>query len=141
MNSKNDNMTDLGNQPALINVHKETCSNNYFRRAIWTGDYLQVTEMSIPAGGEIGLELHEDTDQFIRVEYGVASVYMGKTKQDVKFLGNANSNYAILVPAGTWHNILNEQNTPLKVYSIYAPPHHPIGTVHRTKFEADLAGD
>ena len=141
MNSKNDNMTDLGNQPALINIHKETCSNNYFRRAIWTGDYLQVTEMSIPAGGEIGLELHEDTDQFIRVEYGVASVYMGKTKQDVKFLGNANSNYAILVPAGTWHNILNEQNTPLKVYSIYAPPHHPIGTVHRTKFEADLAGD
>ena len=141
MNSKNDNMTDLGNQPALINIHKETCSNNYFRRAIWTGDYLQVTVMSIPAGGEIGLEFHEDTDQFIRVEYGVASVYMGKTKQDVKFCGNANSNYAILVPAGTWHNVLNEQNTPLKVYSIYAPPHHPIGTIHRTKFEADLAGD
>ena len=132
---------DLGNSPAVINIHKETLSNNYFRKAIWTGDHLQVTVMSIPAGGEIGLEIHEDTDQFIRVEYGIGSVYMGKTKQDMKFYGNANSNYAIFVPAGTWHNILNEQNIPLKVYSIYAPPHHPIGTVHKTKFEADLAED
>lgn len=130
---------DLGNKPAIINIHKETNSNNYFRKSIWTGDHLQVTVMSIPAGGEIGLELHEDVDQFIRIEYGVASVYMGKTKQDVKFVGNASPDYAILIPAGTWHNILNEQNVPLKVYSIYAPPKHPIGTIHKTKFESDLA--
>ena len=132
---------DLGGQPVVINIEKETMSNNNFRKAIWTGDHLQVTVMSIPAGGEIGLELHEDTDQFLRVEYGVASVYMGKTKQEVKFIGSANPNCAILIPAGTWHNILNEQNTPLKVYSIYAPPHHPFGTIHKTKFEADLAED
>lgn len=132
---------DLGNKPALINIHKETCTNNYFRKAIWTGEHLQVTVMSIPAGGEIGLELHENLDQFIRIEYGIASVYMGKTKQDVKFIGNANCEYAILIPSGTWHNILNEQSTPLKVYSVYAPPQHPIGTIHKTKFDADLAED
>ena len=133
------NNTDLGNAPAIININKETCQNTYFRKSIWTGDYLQVTVMSIPAGGEIGLEIHENTDQFIRVEYGVGSVYMGKTKQDIKFIGNANHNYAILIPAGTWHNIINEQATPLKVYSIYAPPKHPIGTIPKTKFDSDIA--
>lgn len=137
----NNQIGDLGNAPAVINIHKETLSNNYFRRAIWTGDHLQVTVMSIPAGGEVGLEIHENLDQFLRIEYGVASVYMGKTKQDVKFFGNANSAYSILVPAGTWHNILNEQNIPLKLYSVYAPPKHPIGTAQKTKFEADLEED
>lgn len=138
---KNDLSGDLGNKPTIINIHKEVCSNTYFRKSIWTGDFLQVTVMSIPAGGEIGLEIHEGLDQFIRIEYGVASVYMGKTKQDVKFVGNANSNYAVLIPSGTWHNIINEQTSPLKVYSIYAPPKHPIGTIHKTKFDADLAED
>ena len=132
---------DLGNTPTTINIHKEVCCNNYFRKAIWTGEHLQVTVMSIPAGGEIGLERHDNLDQFIRVEYGVGSVYMGKTKQDMQFIGNANSDYAILIPAGTWHNIINEQKQPLKVYSIYAPPQHPIGTIHKTKFDADLAED
>ena len=137
----NQKIGDLGNVPATINIHKEVCKNTYFRQSIWTGNYLQVTVMSIQPGGEIGLEMHEDTDQFIRVEYGIGSVYMGKTKQDVKFMGDANSNYAVLIPAGTWHNIINEQNVPLKVYSIYAPPKHPIGTVHKTKFDSDLADD
>ena len=141
MHCKNETTGDLGNQPTIVNIHKEVCSNNNFRKAIWTGEHLQVTVMSIPAGGEIGLEHHENVDQFIKVEYGVASVYMGKTKQDVKFVGNANSNYAILVPAGTWHNIINEQSTPLKVYSVYAPPQHPIGTIHKTKFDSDLSED
>lgn len=139
METKNQINYDLGGEPAIINIHKEACSNTFYRKTIWTGDFLQVTVMSIPAGGEIGLELHEDTDQFIRIEYGIASVYMGKTKQDVKFIGNANQDCAVLVPAGTWHNIINEQKMPLKVYSIYAPPHHPIGTIHKTKFESDLA--
>lgn len=141
MYSKHQQSEDLGNQPALINIHKEVCTNNYFRKAIWTGNDLQVTVMSIPAGGEIGLEIHDNIDQFIRIEYGVASVYMGNTKQDMHFAGNANADYAVLIPAGTWHNIINNQCTPLKVYSIYAPPQHPIGTIHKTKFEADLAED
>ena len=138
---KNQVNEDLGNQPAVVNIYKETVMNKNYRKALWTGEHLQLTVMSIPAGGEIGLEIHPDTDQFIRVEYGVGSVYMGKTKQDVKFYGNANKDYAIFVPAGHWHNVINEQNIPLKVYTIYAPPHHPIGTVQKTKFEADLQED
>ncbi len=138
---KNQINSDLGNQPVVVNIDKETKCNNNYRKAIWTGEHLQVTVMSIIPGGEIGLELHENLDQFLRVEYGVASVYMGKTKPDVKFFGNANDNYAIIIPAGTWHNIINEQNIPLKLYSVYAPPKHPIGTVQKTKFEADLAED
>ena len=141
MQYENEQDGDLGNTPALINIQRETLKNNNFRKAIWTGEYLQVTVMSIPAGGEVGLEIHENTDQFLRIEYGVASVYMGQTKQSVKFMGDANSDYAILVPAGTWHNIINNQKVPLKLYSIYAPPKHPIGTIHKTKFDADLAGD
>ena len=139
MHSKHEICTDIGNTPAVINIHNETNCNTFFRKAIWTGTNLQVTVMCIPAGGEIGLEMHDNIDQFIRIESGIASVFMGKTKQDIKFYGNANANYAILVPAGTWHNILNEQNIPLKLYSVYAPPKHPIGTIHKTKFEADLA--
>ena len=130
---------DLGNQPSLINIQKETCKNTYFRKALWTGDHLQLTVMSIPPGGEVGLEIHENIDQFIHIEYGIGSVYMGSTKQDVRFYGNANSDYAVLVPAGTWHNIINNQKTPLKVYSIYAPPQHPIGTIHKTKFDSDIS--
>ena len=129
----------LGDKGTLLNVHNATCANALYRKEIWTGQYLQLTVMSIPAGGEIGLELHEDTDQLLKVEYGLASVYMGDTKQGVKFVGHANPDYAILVPAGTWHNVINEQNTPLKLFSVYAPPHHPKGTVHKTKFDSDLA--
>ena len=138
---KNEPIGDLGNMPAVINIHKEVCRNNNFRKAIWTDEHLQVTVMCIPAGGEVGLEIHDNIDQFFRIEYGIASVYMGKTKHEVKFYGTANPDYAVIVPAGTWHNILNEQDVPLKVYSIYAPPRHPIGTIHKTKLESDLEGD
>ena len=98
-----------------------------------------MTVMSIPVGGEIGLELHTGNDQMIGIVYGVASVYMGETKQGVKFVGNVNPDYVVTVPAGTWHNVVNEGNYPLKVYSVYAPPHHPKGTIHKTKFDSDLA--
>lgn len=141
MDTNNQNETDLGNQPAVINIHKETLTNTYYRQAIWTGEHLQVTVMCIPPGGEIGLEVHSDIDQFIRIQSGIASVYMGESKQDVKFIRNANFDYAVLIPAGTWHNLINNQRVPLKVYSIYAPPKHPKGTIHKTKLDADLAGD
>lgn len=122
----------------IINLHKEACLNNNFRKEIITGEYMQITVMSIPAGGEIGLEIHDNLDQLLKIEYGIASVYAGNTKQNVKFIGNANQNYGIFIPAGTYHNVLNEQNVPLKLFSTYAPPKHPIGTTHKTKFEADL---
>ena len=141
MNFEETNTQDKGGVMEIINIHKETLLNNFYRKAIWTGEHLQVTVMSIPPGGEIGLEIHNDTDQMLKVEYGVASVYMGKTKQDISFFGKANINNAILIPKGTYHNVINEQNMPLKLYSIYAPPHHPIGVIHKTKFDSDVSED
>ena len=132
---------DLGAKPSVINIHKETQCNKNFRTAIWTGEHLQLTVMSIPVGGEIGLEMHDNLDQFIRIESGCANVYMGNTKQNVKFIEKVNSDYAIIIPAGTWHNVINACSCPLKVYSVYAPPQHPFGTIHKTKLDADLADD
>ena len=128
-----------GDKPTILNICNTARNNNYYRKEIWTGEYLQLTVMSIPVGGEVGLEIHNDNDQYIGVEYGVASVYFGATKQGVRFVGNVNSDYVVIVPAHTWHNIVNEGNVPLKLYSVYAPPHHPKGTVHKTKFDSDLA--
>ena len=135
--------TDKGltEKPNLINIHKTTMSNQHFRKEIWTGEYLQITVMSIPVGGEIGLEMHDDLDQFIKIEGGCASVYMGKCKQAVKCIGKVHSDCAVVIPAGTWHNIINTCPCPLKVYSIYAPPQHPVGTIHKTKMDADLSED
>ena len=130
---------DLGPKPSIINIRNEALTNDNFRTAIWSGEHLQVTVMSIPVGGEIGLEMHDNLDQFIKVESGCAKVYVGKTKQDVKFAGNVNANCAIVVPHGTWHNIINACGCPLKLYSIYAPPQHPFGTVHKTKLDSDLS--
>ncbi|MBP5404741.1 MAG: cupin domain-containing protein [Clostridia bacterium] len=125
--------------PTILNIHRLTLMNDAYRREIWTGDHLQITLMCIPAGGEIGLEIHPELDQFLRVEYGVGSVYMGKERKEVAYLGEADASSAILIPAGTYHNVLNRRNVPLKLYSIYAPPKHPAGTLQRTKFDADLA--
>ena len=94
--------------------------------------------MSIPAGGEIGLEIHDNLDQILVIEYGVASVYMGKAKNCVEFKGCANDKCAVVIPAGVYHNLINEQDCPLKLFSVYAPPKHPVGTIHKTKFESDL---
>lgn len=138
---KTENTKDLGAKPGIINIHQETLQNQNFRTALWTGEYLQLTVMSIPVGGEIGIENHDDLDQFIRIESGCAHVYMGKTKKEMGLVGKVNSDYAIVIPAGTWHNIVNVCPRPLKVYSLYAPPKHPFGTVHQTKQDADLAED
>ena len=115
MQFENEGCKDLGAQPSLINIHNESICNHTFRTAIWTGKHLQVTVMSIPIGGEIGLEMHDDLDQFIKVESGCANVYMGDKKQNLAFKGKVNANYAITIPAGTWHNIINTCTCPLKV--------------------------
>lgn len=128
-----------GDIPTLINIRAEALSNSYYRRELWTGEHLQTTVMSIPVGGEVGLERHEDFDQFLFIERGIAAVYFGDTKQGVKFAGNANPEYMIAIPAKTWHNIINDGSVPLKLCSVYAPPHHPAGTLQKTKFDSDLA--
>ncbi|MDY0406435.1 cupin domain-containing protein [Virgibacillus sp. 179-BFC.A HS] len=130
---------DHGNQPFVVNIEEETEGNNTFRTALWTGKHLQVTLMSIPVGEDIGLEVHPDVDQFLRIEEGQGFVQMGPTQNNLDFERDVDDDDAIMVPAGTWHNVTNTGNKPLKLYSIYAPPNHPFGTVHETKADAEAA--
>ena len=132
-------LTDFGPKPYVVDVEQVTTANDTFRTAAWTGEHLQMTLMSIPVGGEIGLELHEGTDQFLRVEAGRARVQMGKAKDDLSFDKQVEADWAIFVPTGWWHNVTNTGDEPLKVSSIYAPSHHPHGTVQQTKADADAA--
>jgi len=129
-------LQDYGPKPLVIDIDQATKQNNNYRTALWTGKYFQVTLMSINVGDDIGLEVHPETDQFIRIEQGQGLVQMGPRKDSLDFQEMAYDGYAIMVPAGTWHNVINTGNTPLKVYVIYAPPHHPFGTVHVTKADA-----
>lgn len=129
-------LTDHGPEPFVINIDHATKQNNTFRTALWTGNHLQLTLMSINPGEDIGLEIHPNIDQFLRVEQGQGLVRMGQNKDNLDFQGRVGDGWAIFVPAGTWHDVINTGNIPLKVYSIYAPPQHPKGTVHRTKADA-----
>lgn len=134
-----DNCMDHGRNPYVVNVEKSAMQNTNFRTAIWTGCHLQMTVMSIPVCSEIGLELHEDTDQMIRVEEGMACVKMGCNRNQPGYQRDLRMGDVIFVPAGTWHNVMNTGRCPLKLSTVYAPPHHPVGTVHRTKADAQRA--
>ena len=128
---------DYGNAPFIFNIEHAVNMNQNFRTALWTGTYMQLTLMSIPVCSDIGVEMHADVDQFIRVESGRAKVYMGSSQGNLRERAVVDGNYAIIIPAGTWHNIVNVGNRPLKLYSLYAPPNHPFGTVHNTKADAE----
>jgi mannose-6-phosphate isomerase-like protein (cupin superfamily) len=129
-------LKDYGAEPTVLDIDSYTITNENFRVALWTGSLLQVTVMSIPVGGEIGLEQHPDTDQFLRIEEGEGKVMMGDKEDELTFVQNAEKDFAIFVPAGKWHNLINTGNKPLKLYSVYAPAEHPYGTIHET-FEDD----
>lgn len=132
-------LNDHGEAPFVVNINQAAKQNNTYRDAIWTGSHLQVTLMSINVGEDIGLEIHPVVDQFLRIEEGQGLVQMGKSADSLNFAKNASDDFAIIVPAGTWHNVTNTGNTPLKLYSIYAPSNHPFGTVHRTTTDAEIA--
>ena len=125
--------TDFGPNPFVVDIYKATLHNDNFRTAFWTGKYLQLTLMSIEVGDDIGLEIHEDHDQFLRIESGQGLALMGDGKDNLYLQQPVFDDYAVFIPAGTWHNMINTGSTPLKLYSIYAPPEHPWGTVHKTK--------
>ena len=131
---------DYGCEPLIFNIDHATNMNQNFRATLWTGRYMQLTLMSIPTCGEIGVEMHTDVDQFIRIESGRAKVYMGSCKSNLQEVQCVDESYALLIPAGTWHNIVNVGRCPLKLYSLYAPPQHPFGTVHKTKADAEHDG-
>jgi mannose-6-phosphate isomerase-like protein (cupin superfamily) len=135
--AETEEIKDYGKQPWVVDIEELTKNNETFRTAMWTGKYLQMTVMSIPVGGEIGLEVHTNEDQFIRVEAGKARVVMGPAKDDLPFDKNVSDDWAIFIPAGIWHNVINTGENPLKVYVIYSPPEHPAGTVHKTFEESE----
>jgi mannose-6-phosphate isomerase-like protein (cupin superfamily) len=133
-NNRNLNISkDYGPEPYVVNIEDATKRNSFFRTALWTGDYLQLTLMSINPGDDIGLEVHPDHDQFIRIEEGQGTTLMGDDKDNLTYQRDVYDNFAVFVPAGKWHNIINTGFRPLKLYSIYAPAEHPYGTVHKTK--------
>jgi len=138
-NCSHTELKDYGPKPFVINIEEATKENNNFRTALWTGKHMQLTLMSIDVGGEIGVEIHPHVDQFIRIEEGQGIAKMGDRKNKWDFEARVADDYIIIIPAGKWHNIINTGNKPLKLYSIYAPPQHPWGTVHKTKADAEKA--
>lgn len=125
--------------PFLINMTEAARRNTAFRTTPWTGEHMQSTLMCIPPCGEIGVECHADTDQFICIAEGQAVIKAGDCKCNMDFERPMGPGSAVFIPACTWHNVVNTGRCPLKLYSIYAPPHHPPGTAHRTKCDADRA--
>ena len=117
-------------------IDRATVENETFRTVLFTGQHLQLTVMRLAPGEDIGREVHPDNDQFLRIEQGEGRVEFGSTPDGVDETHEIHDDFAVIVPAGTWHNVVNTGSGDLKLYSIYAPPHHPPGTVHRTKAEA-----
>jgi mannose-6-phosphate isomerase-like protein (cupin superfamily) len=130
---------DHGSEPFVVDIERVTKQNKTFRTALWTGEHLQLTLMSIDVGEDIGLEVHPHLDQFLRLEQGQGLVQMGDSRHHLDFQAHVYPGYAIFVPAGKWHNLTNTGQRPIKLYSIYAPPEHPFGTVHETKADAMAA--
>ena len=116
-------------------IEKLTLGNNYFRQVLFTGKYTQLVVMCLQPSEEIGNEVHPNVDQFFRIEEGEAAfVFNGKEKHQVK------DGDAVIVPAGTYHNVINSsKDKKLKLYTLYSPPNHPDKTVHKTKTDAEKA--
>ncbi|MEZ4156659.1 MAG: cupin domain-containing protein [Candidatus Paceibacterota bacterium] len=113
----------------ITNIEKETLENTDYRRVLYTSKYSQLVLMCIKPGQEIGNEMHH-LDQFIRVEQGRAKVVLNNSEEHI-----VEADFAIVIPRETWHNVINESDTDLKIYSIYSPPEHKDQTVHKTKEE------
>jgi mannose-6-phosphate isomerase-like protein (cupin superfamily) len=116
----------------VSNIENDTLENNNFRKVLYTGTYGQVVVMSLLPNEDIGMEVHEDTDQFFRIDSGEGKVIIDGEESIIS------DGFAVIVPAGAEHNVVNTSSTePLKLYTIYMPPHHKDGTVHHSKAEAE----
>jgi len=119
------------------NIEDETLDNTNFRTVLFTGSHIQLTVMSLAPGQEIGLEMHDHLDQFLRVESGRANVTLGPSKDEIAETHELDDDWVVIVPGGTWHNVINTGEGELKLYSLYSPPEHPDGTIHITKTDAE----
>jgi mannose-6-phosphate isomerase-like protein (cupin superfamily) len=117
------------------NIERETLANEDFRRVVYTGKNLQLVLMTLPAGCDIGEEVHEDRDQFFRVEEGEGEIHIDGVANRVE------DDFAVIVPAGARHNVVNTGSQPLKLYTLYGPPEHKDRTVHRDKAQAEADHD
>ena len=116
-------------------IEKQTLKNTYFREVLFTGKHSQLVVMCLQAGEEIGDEVHPNVDQFFRIEQGEAKFVLDENEEHLVREGDA-----VVVPAQTYHNVINTSKTAeLKLYTIYSPPNHPAGTIHKTKAEAEAA--
>ena len=128
---------DHGKEPYIIDIEKATLDNENFRTTLWTGSKLQLTVMTIQPGDDIGLEVHEGIDQFLRIEEGKGLCQMGESKDNLNVEIEVADDAGIFVPADMWHNVTNTGDQPLKLYTIYAGPDHVPGTVHPTHEDAE----
>jgi mannose-6-phosphate isomerase-like protein (cupin superfamily) len=116
-------------------IETQTLENTFFRRVLFTAPHSQLVVMCLKPGESIGDEVHPKTDQFFRIEQGEAKFVFNEKDEHTVHDGDA-----VVVPAGTYHNVVNTSKTALlKLYTIYSPPNHPVGTVHKTKAEAEAA--
>ena len=120
---------DIGPEPHAFDIELATRANDTYRSVVWTGRYLQVTLMSIAPGESIGLEIHPKTDQFLRVDAGQGRCVMGPAEDELTFQQDVTDGWSIQVPAGTWHDVVNTGDEPLRLYAVYAPSHHAQGIV------------
>lgn len=117
------------------NIEKETEQNEYFRKVLFTGEHTQLVVMCLQPEEEIGNEVHSNVDQFFRIEEGKAKFVFNGSEEHLVHDGDG-----VVVPAGTFHNVINTSKTEkLKLYTLYSPPNHPDGTIHKTKEEAEAA--
>jgi mannose-6-phosphate isomerase-like protein (cupin superfamily) len=130
---------DIGPQPQSFDLETATTANDNYRTVAWSGRYLQLTLMSIAPGDDIGLEAHPETDQFLRLDAGRGRVQMGPAEDQLDFEQEVEDGWAILVPAGTWHNVTNIGDEPMRLYAVYAPVHHAPGAVQPTADDAEAA--
>ena len=120
-------------------VEQATLDNDTFRTVLFTGEHTQLTVMCLGPGADIGRESHSHLDQFLRIEQGSARVELGRSEDQIDETHDVEDDWAIIVPAGVWHNVVNTGSGEVKLYSLYSPPEHPDGTVHRTKADAERA--
>ena len=132
---------DIGPEPQSFDLEKATRDNRNYRTVAWSGRYLQMTLMSIPPGSDIGLEVHPDTDQFLRLDAGRGRAQIGPAKDQLTFDREVSDGWCVLIPAGSWHNVTNIGDEPMQVYAIYAPAHHKPGKIHTTASEAAADSD